>query len=66
MCSHYLFEPDFCNRAAGWEKGIVEKNVQDRRRRSGTKQRYGAGRRELPSVFRLPRVPSYAAASVVC
>jgi transposase len=32
MCSHYLFEPDFCNRAAGWEKGIVEKNVLDRRR----------------------------------
>ena len=32
MCGHYLFEPDFCNRAAGWEKGIVEKNVQDRRR----------------------------------
>ena len=32
MCSHYLFEPEFCNRAAGWEKGIVEKNVQDRPR----------------------------------
>ena len=32
MCSHYLFEPDFCNVASGWEKGIVEKNVQDRRR----------------------------------
>jgi len=32
MCGHYLFEADFCNRAAGWEKGIVEKNVQDRRR----------------------------------
>jgi transposase len=32
MCSHYLFEPEFCNVAAGWEKGIVEKNVQDRRR----------------------------------
>ncbi len=32
MCSHYLFEPAFCNRGAGWEKGIVEKNVQDRRR----------------------------------
>lgn len=32
MCSHYLFEPEFCNRASGWEKGIVEKNVQDRRR----------------------------------
>jgi transposase len=32
MCSHYLFEPEFCNPASGWEKGIVEKNVQDRRR----------------------------------
>ena len=32
MTGHYLFEADFCNRAAGWEKGIVEKNVQDRRR----------------------------------
>ncbi|SED05836.1 Transposase [Burkholderia sp. WP9] len=25
MCSHYLFEPDFCNRAAGWEYGVVKK-----------------------------------------
>ena len=32
MCSHYLFEPEFCNVASGWEKGIVEKNVQDHRR----------------------------------
>jgi transposase len=32
LCSHYLFEPEFCNRAAGWEKGIVEKSIQDRRR----------------------------------
>lgn len=32
MCSHYLFEPEFCNPGSGWEKGIVEKNVQDRRR----------------------------------
>ena len=29
MCSHYLFDPDFCNVASGWEKGVVEKNVQD-------------------------------------
>jgi hypothetical protein len=29
---HDLFAPDFCNRASGWEKGIVKKNVQDRRR----------------------------------
>ena len=33
MTNHYLFEPDFCNRAAGWEKGQVEKNVQDARHR---------------------------------
>jgi hypothetical protein len=33
MASHYLFETDFCNPAAGWEKGQVEKNVQDARRR---------------------------------
>ena len=32
MTGHYLFDPEFCNRASGWEKGIVEKNVQDRRR----------------------------------
>lgn len=31
MASHYVFDPDFCNRAAGWEKGQVEKNVQDGR-----------------------------------
>jgi transposase len=30
MASHYLFDPDFCNVASGWEKGVVEKNVQDR------------------------------------
>ena len=24
MTSHYLFEPEFCNVASGWEKGIVE------------------------------------------
>ena len=33
MCSHHLFDPDFCNVASGWEKGVVEKNVQDSRRR---------------------------------
>lgn len=26
-----LFRPKFCKPASGWEKGIVEKNVQDRR-----------------------------------
>ncbi len=33
MASHYLFEPEFCNPAAGWEKGQIEKNVQDARHR---------------------------------
>lgn len=33
LASHYLFDTDFCNVASGWEKGIVEKNVQDSRRR---------------------------------
>ena len=33
MASHYVFEPEFCNPAAGWEKGQVEKNVQDSRHR---------------------------------
>ncbi len=33
MASHYLFEPEFCNTAAGWEKGQVEKAVQDNRHR---------------------------------
>ena len=33
MSAHYLFDADFCNVASGWEKGVVEKNVQDSRRR---------------------------------
>jgi len=45
MCAHYLFDPDFCNVASGWEKGVVEKNVQDSRRRiwiDAGKQRFGS------------------------
>ena len=33
MVSHFLVAPDFCNPALGWEKGQIEKNVQDARRR---------------------------------
>lgn len=33
MTAHYLFDPDFCNVASGWEKGVVEKNIQDMRPR---------------------------------
>jgi transposase len=45
MCAHYLFDPDFCNVASGWEKGRVEKNVQDSRRRvwiDAVQQRFGS------------------------
>ncbi len=45
LCSHYLFEADFCNVASGWEKGVVEKNVQDSRRRiwqEAGKHRFGS------------------------
>lgn len=31
MVGHYLFDADFCNPRAGWEKGQVEKAVQDAR-----------------------------------
>ncbi|MCP4277990.1 MAG: IS21 family transposase [Gammaproteobacteria bacterium] len=33
MVSHFMFEAEFCNPAAGWEKGQVEKNVRDARYR---------------------------------
>lgn len=33
MTNHYVFEPQFCIPASGWEKGQVEKNVQDARPR---------------------------------
>jgi transposase len=45
MASHYLFDADFCNVASGWEKGVVEKNVQDSRRRiwqDAAKERFGS------------------------
>ena len=45
LCAHYLFDADFCNVASGWEKGVVEKNVQDSRRRiwqEAGKQRFGS------------------------
>jgi transposase len=33
IASHYLLGTDFCNSASGWEKGQVEKKVQDARHR---------------------------------
>jgi len=56
MCAHYLFDADFCNVASGWEKGIVEKNVQDSRRRvwiEATRRRWGSfeGKRSANPSF---------------
>jgi transposase len=45
MASHYLFDTDFCNVASGWEKGVVEKNVQDSRPRiwqEAARERFGS------------------------
>jgi hypothetical protein len=33
LASHDLFDTDVCNLASGREKGVVETNVQDSRRR---------------------------------
>lgn len=33
MTAHYLFDPDFCNAASGCSIRVVEKNMQDARRR---------------------------------
>lgn len=44
-CAHYLYDPDFCNVASGWEKGRVEKNVQNSRRRiwvEAARRRFGS------------------------
>lgn len=49
LASHYLFDPDFCNVASGWEKGVVEKNVQDSRRRIWQ----DAGQRRFSSFLEL-------------
>ena len=58
MASHYLFDPDFCNVASGWEKGVVEKNVQDSRLRiwrDAAKERFGSWHRTQPvAVGKVP------------
>ena len=46
MCNHYLYDPDFCNVASGREKGVVEKNLQDSRRRIWIE----AGERRFASI----------------
>jgi transposase len=50
MCAYYLFDADFCNVASGWEKGVVEKNVQDSRRRIWLDAQIGDLARSLSSM----------------
>jgi transposase len=78
MCAHYLFDADFCNVASGWEKGIVEKNVQDSRGRvwvEAGKRRWsslvelnawlGARCRELWQQIRHPEHPAFSVAEML-
>jgi transposase len=77
MCAHYLFDADFCNVASGWEKGVVEKNVQDSRRRiwiEARDQRFGSFEelnawlarrcRELWEELRHPEHPAFTLAEM--
>ncbi len=57
MCSHYLFDADFCNVASGWEKGVVEKNVQDSRPATGVA---GSARAQVHQLCRTQRVAGRA------
>lgn len=78
MAAHYLFDADFCNVASGWEKGVVEKNVQDSRRRiwvEAARQRFGsfaelnawlADRcRHLWTEIRHPEHPNFSVAEML-
>lgn len=78
MCAHYLIDADFCNVASGWEKGVVEKNVQDSRRRiwiEAQRQQWGSfeelnvwlGERckSLWSKIRHPEYPHLSVADVL-
>lgn len=70
MCAHYLVDAHFCNVASDWEKGIVEKNVQDSRRRvwqEAAKQRFGNFSSSTPGWARLrPWICGRCAARTGC
>lgn len=53
LASYYMFEPDFCTVAAGWEKGQVERQVRDARHRIW---------QTLPTVNTLEELNQYLAA----
>jgi transposase len=51
---------DFCNVASGWEKGVVEKNVQDSRRRIWLDAQKTSGAPSMNST------PGWASAAGLC
>jgi hypothetical protein len=63
MVSHFLFEAEFCNPASGWEKGQIEKNVQDARHRFWQPTPSLRGDAERLAGDTLPR--SYRAACIL-
>jgi transposase len=42
MCAHYLFDPDFCNVASGWEKGAWRRTCRTAAGASGWRRGSGA------------------------
>jgi transposase len=69
MTNHYVYEPEFCNPAAGWEKGQVEKNVRNPAARAVWRDGRLAGYRtslwthtKTPPAFRFYRSRILAAA----
>jgi hypothetical protein len=74
LASHYLFDADFCNVASGWERRIVEKNVQESRRRiwiDAGERRFGSFlelklwlMERCQSLWQTLRHPDYGALSV--
>ena len=69
MSAHYLYDPDFCNVASGWERGVVEKNVQDSRRPgpAGASTRPCGSTRPRSSSAASPNsTPGWASAAAVC
>ena len=63
MCAHYLFDPDFCNVASGWEKGFYSTvdlvNLLEREKYDGKTGRIAQGllRTELAILDELGYLP---------
>ena len=68
MVSHYLFEAEFCSPASGWEKGQIEKNVQDARHRiwqTATTRCAGCAMQPDPRVTTLKQLKLFGMAQAI-